>query len=279
MDNAAAYIKMLRIGDWIRFYPIFPLAGAFCACGLAPELIPVLIIFMCITGYGFVVNNFYDVEIDRSHARKIEKNTNPLVNGSVSRDGTIGLMAMLVATALCIAALMSVAGFVCTLLCIGALTLYSAAPFRFKDRVGVDIMTHGLMFGGLPVVAGYALAGGALFRPDPLAAGCALIGTIVCFEALVAHQVCDYWEDVDSAMTTVVYLGHRTGGVLLCSMALASILALEVVALAVPLDLPVHAGVLVALAAYPALSCRQEVMVQMKSNYSRVLVACMNLQR
>lgn len=279
MDNAAAYIKMLRIGDWIRFYPVFPLAGAFFACGVAPELIPVLIIFMCITGYGFVVNNFYDVDIDRSHARKIKKNTNPLVNGSVSREGTIALMTLLVAVPLAIAAVMSVAGFACCLLCIAALTLYSAAPFRFKDRVAVDVLTHGLMFGGLPVVAGYALAGGDLFSPDPLVAGSALIGTIVCFEALIAHQVCDYWEDVDSAMTTVVYLGHRMGGALLCGMALASIIALEVVAFTLPLDLPVHAGALAALVAYPALSCRQEVLVQMKSNYSRVLVACMNLQR
>jgi len=279
MDNAAAYIKMLRIGDWIKFYPLFPLAGALCAGGFAPELIPVLIIFMCITGYGFVVNNFYDVEIDRSHAGKVEKNTNPLVNGAVSREGTLALMAVLVAFPLCIAAVMSLSGFVCCLLCIGALTVYSAAPFRFKDRFLVDILTHGLMFGGLPVLAGYALAGGRFALLDPLMAGCALIGTMVCFEALVAHQVCDYWEDMDTASTTVVHLGHRKGGILLSSMALASIAALELVALAVPLDSMLHAGVLVSLAAYPALSCRQEVMVQMKSTYSRVLVACMNLQR
>ncbi|MDG6256558.1 MAG: UbiA prenyltransferase family protein [Methanomicrobiaceae archaeon] len=270
---------MLRIGDWIKFYPVFPLAGALCACGIAPELIPVLIIFMCITGYGFVVNNFYDVEIDRSHTGKVEKNTNPLVNGTVSREGTLVLMAVLVALPLCIAAVMSVAGLIFCLICIGALTVYSAPPFRFKDRFLVDILTHGLMFGGLPVLAGYALAGGTLASPDPLLAGCALIGTLVCFEALVAHQICDYWEDRDSATTTVVHLGHRMGGILLGSMMAVSIAALELVALAVPLDTLLHAGVLVTLAAYPALSCRQEVMVQMKSTYSRVLVACMNLQR
>jgi 4-hydroxybenzoate polyprenyltransferase len=279
MDNAAAYIKMLRIEDWIRFYPLFPLAGAFCVCGFAPDLIPVLIIFMCITGYGFVVNNFFDVEIDRSHTGKLEKNTNPLVNGSVSREGTIALMALLVACSLSLAAVTSVSGLACCLLCIAALTLYSASPFRFKDRVAVDVVTHGLMFGGLPVIAGYALAGGALFEPDPLVLGCALIGTIVCFEALIAHQISDYWEDVDSAMTTVVFMGHKKGGVLLCSMALASILALEAFALSLSLDLVLHLGLLAALAAYPALSCKQEVVVQMKSNYSRVLMACMNLQR
>jgi 4-hydroxybenzoate polyprenyltransferase len=279
MDNAAAYIKMLRIGDWIRFYPLFPLAGALCACGIAPELIPVLVIFMCITAYGFVVNNFYDVEIDRSHAGKVEKNTNPLVHGAVSREGTLVLMAVLVALPLCIAAAMSLAGLVCCLLCIGALTVYSATPFRFKDRFVVDILTHGLMFGGLPVLAGYALAGGRLIPPDPLMVGCALISTMVCFEALVAHQICDYWDDVDTASTSVVHLGHRTGGILLCSMMLASIAALELIALAIPLDTLLHAGLLASLVAYPALSCKQEVAVQMKSTYSRVLVACMNLQR
>jgi len=279
MDNAAAYIKMLRIGDWIRFYPIFPLAGALCACGIAPELLPVLVIFMCITGYGFVVNNYYDVEIDRSHAGKVEKNTNPLVSGKVSKKGTLVLMGVLVSLSLCIAAAMSLSGLVCCLLCIGALTLYSAAPFRFKDRFLVDILTHGLMFGGLPVLAGYALAGGTLASPDPLLVGCALIGTLVCFEALIAHQICDYWEDRDSATTTVVRLGHRMGGILLGSMMAVSIAALELLALAIPFNAVLHAGVLVSLAAYPALSCRQEVMVQMKSTYSRVLVACMNLQR
>ena len=41
MEKLQGYRKMLRTGDWIKFYPLFPLAGALLAAGSAVDLIVV----------------------------------------------------------------------------------------------------------------------------------------------------------------------------------------------------------------------------------------------
>jgi len=77
MDKLQGYRRMLRIGDWVKFYPLFPLAGAFIAAGLSSDLVGVFALFSCVTAYGFVVNNLYDAEIDRRHPGKTKQGKNP----------------------------------------------------------------------------------------------------------------------------------------------------------------------------------------------------------
>lgn len=71
------YLRMLRIRDWIKFYPLFPLAGAYLAGGGQDQTLLVLIAYLCLISYAFVVNNYFDAEIDRQHRRKVESGTNP----------------------------------------------------------------------------------------------------------------------------------------------------------------------------------------------------------
>jgi 4-hydroxybenzoate polyprenyltransferase len=66
------YLRMLRIRDWIKFYPLFPLAGAYLAGGGPDQTLLVLIAYVCLISYAFVVNNYFDAEIDRQHRRKVE---------------------------------------------------------------------------------------------------------------------------------------------------------------------------------------------------------------
>ena len=79
------YLRMLRIGDWIKFYIAAPLAGALLAGALPAQIILVFIIYFALIGYAFTVNNYFDVEIDRQHVGKMESNKNPLASGSVGR--------------------------------------------------------------------------------------------------------------------------------------------------------------------------------------------------
>ena len=51
------YLRMLRIRDWIKFYPLFPLAGAVLAGGGPDQTLLVLIAYICLIGYAFAVNN------------------------------------------------------------------------------------------------------------------------------------------------------------------------------------------------------------------------------
>ena len=279
MDSITGYLKMLRVRDWIKFYTFFPVAGAVIASGISLSLFSIFIIFACVIGYGFVVNNYFDVEIDRYHRKKAQKNTNPLVSNHVSRRGTLMLMALLVAIPLVLSASLHPEGFLLTCASIIALTLYSAEPFRLKDRVVLDILTHGLMFGGFPFLAGFALAGGLASGDCIFAVMCAVITTIVCFESLIAHQINDYDEDVWTARTTVVQIGRVQGGTLLAAMQIASIIVLEAITWYFAVDSTVHLILLAGLVLYPFYSCRWELLSGMHSTFRRILVACLNFQR
>ncbi|KQC05050.1 MAG: hypothetical protein APR53_08730 [Methanoculleus sp. SDB] len=277
MDGISGYIRMMRIPDWIKFYLLFPLAGAYCAGGFSSALLVTGLSFFCLTAYGFVVNNYYDVEIDRNHQGKAATDTNPLAAGRVSPRGTRRLMLLLLLVPAFLAISAGWVGWIFTALCAGALTLYSAEPFRLKDRLIVDIVTHGLMFGGLPVLAGFALAGGTPGASVSLVA--ALIATTVCMEALVAHQINDYAEDLGTARTTVVSLG-RSGGwavLFLCLMLSAGALGVCLIACTPPA--PVLAALAVFLVLYPAYSCRHELATDTRRSGRRVIVSCLAFLR
>lgn len=271
MDKLQGYRKMLRTGDWIKFYPLFPLAGACLAAGISSDLIIVFALFFCITGYGFVINNLYDAEIDSKHSGKTKAGKNPFADNVVSKGETIAMCAVLAGIPLLASLLISGPGFVCTLLCLIALTLYSAPPARLKDRFAADIICHGLMFGGLPFLAGYALAGGGIPGPFSLAAAAALVCTFICCEALIAHEIMDYHEDVGTTYTTVVGIGLRNGVFLLGITTLLSLAALELMAWWFAVDFTINAVIFIFLIIYPLYSCR-EILVPAAGRGCRLLM-------
>ncbi len=245
------YLRMLRIGDWIRFYPIVPLAGALLAGAAIEQLLLVWLIYFALIGYAFVVNNYYDVEIDRLHRKKAESNKNPLASGAISHRGVQITMLVLVgitSLSLCFGLL----GFALVLLNLLLVTAYSGGP-RLKDVPVLDIVTHGLMFGAVPFLAGFALVQGEvtyealLLTALPFLLGC---------QALIAHQVVEYEMDIDSTKTTITRLGQGKGLLLLGVLAVASIVILLGVThvAQLPSWVPIAAGWY--LLAYPAYSCR-----------------------
>ena len=141
----------------------------------------------------------------------------------------------------------SAVGFVLTLLCLLALTAYSARPLRLKDRFAADILCHGFMFGGLPFLAGYALAGGLLSEPVSLPFAYAALCTCIGCEALIIHEILDYHEDRETTYTTVVGIGLRNGIVLLILTALLSVAILLV---------------------YPVYGCREMLMKEAERWYA-----------
>lgn len=277
MDGISGYVRMMRIPDWIKFYLLFPLAGAYIAGGFSASLLVTGLTFFCLTAYGFVVNNYYDVEIDRNHQGKAAADTNPLAAGQVSRQGTWRLMLLLLLLPALLAISAGWIGWILVALCAGALTLYSAKPFRLKDRLIVDIVTHGLMFGGLPVLAGYALAGGTPGAVVSLVA--ALIATTVCMEALVAHEINDYAEDLGTAQTTVVRIGKAGGWVVLFLCLLLSAGALGVCVLVCAPPAPMLAVLVLFLLLYPAYSSRHELVTDTRQSGRRVIVSCLAFLR
>jgi len=257
MDKLQGYWRMLRTGDWVKFYPLFPLAGAFLAVGLSSGLIVVFVLFFCVTAYGFVINNLYDAEIDKSHPGKTKQGKNPFAERLIAKEEVVGMCVALAGIPLLASLAISSMGFVFTLLCLVALTLYSAPPIRFKDRFAMDIICHGVMFGGLPFLAGYILAGGAITALLSLPVPSALICTLLCCEALIVHEILDYHDDLGTTYTTVVGIGLRNGFLLLGITAALSVAAFELISRWFAIDVAATAVMVIFLIGYPVYGCRK----------------------
>ncbi|MDF0590607.1 UbiA prenyltransferase family protein [Candidatus Methanocrinis natronophilus] len=247
------YLRMLRIKDWIKFYPLFPLLGAYLAGGGRSEIMLVLIAYMFIIGYAFVVNNYYDAEIDRQHRGKVESGTNPLAMGRVDEKGVLLLMSALVSISLFISLWLDLLGAAFVVLNLLVLTAYSARRIRLKERYLWDMASHGLMFGTLPFISGFVLSGGDPSRGIILIS---LLVFIVGCEALIAHQIVDYAEDVESTTTTVTRIGEKNGLLMLGGLAALSLVFAFASARFYQLSLVMTAASTLCLVAYPAYSLR-----------------------
>lgn len=243
---------MLRIKDWIKFYTLIPLAGALLAEGAPIQIAVILFIYLNLISYAFVVNNYFDVEIDRLHSKKMEINKNPLASGKVNKKGVLALMSLQLVFALICSLLLDVTGFYLVLLNILLFTAYSASRIRLKERLGWDIITHGLMFGMLPFLAGFYLCQGNLVDIILIS----LIFFAIGCEALIAHQLTEYSEDIKATTTTVTIIGQPKGLSLLGIFTASSLLVLYQVVIQHQIPLWMATVLACCLMAYPAYSCR-----------------------
>ena len=257
------YLKMLRVREWIKFFAPIPLIGAILAPATPFALISVGVIFFCVIAFGLGVNNYFDVEIDLRNTKKVRRGNNPLSSGRVTKRGTFALMCVLLAVAITLACFLSpgISGVLFTLLCISFLTLYSVNHIRLKERFIVDILTHGLMFGLFPVLAGFTLAGGDLNLTTHILLIATLFMIIGC-ESLLTHQINDYEEDLGNSSTTVVKVGLKKGWVLLASVVLLSIAILELIVHYFDIGLVLHSAAVAYLIAYPFYTCRNRSELQ-----------------
>jgi 4-hydroxybenzoate polyprenyltransferase len=182
----------------------------------------------------------------------MESNKNPLASGSVGRRGVLLMMLFQIGIAALVSLKMSYLGFCLVLLNLLLFTAYSAG-IRLKERFALDIITHGLMFGAVPFLAGFALSKGSI-PPEILLVSS--LPFILGAEALIAHQVVEYEEDVLSTRTTVTLIGRRNGLLLLGSAAVVSIVLLMFIAGTEPLPTWAVTALGWYLLVYPAYSCR-----------------------
>jgi len=243
---------MMRTRDWIRFYTFIPLAGAVLAGASLLQALLVVALYLDLIGYAFVVNNYFDVEIDRQHPGKMESGKNPLASGVVSYRGVQALMALQIGLALLSYAVSPVgAGLVAANIVL--VTAYSMSGIRLKERIGLDIVTHGLMFGMVPFLAGYALVQGGV-SGEAVAVSLPLF--LLACEALLAHQIVDYSQDLNATRTTVTVIGQRNGMLVIGVLGVASAVAMIGIGQMNILPYWMAAAAGWYLLAYPVYSCR-----------------------
>lgn len=247
------YLRMLRIRDWIKFYPLFPLAGVYLAGGGPGQTLFVFVAYICIISYAFVVNNYFDAEIDRQHRGKVASGTNPLAAGKVNEGGVVLLMFALVSIPLILSFRLDLTGALFVVINLLLLTAYSASRIRLKERYLLDAISHGLMFGALPFLSGFLLSGGEPSRGTILIS---LVFFILGCEALIAHQIVDYAEDLGSTTTTVTRIGEKNGLLMLGGLLVLSLAFAFAAARLYQVSLAVAAASALYLMAYPTYSVR-----------------------
>lgn len=239
------YFQMLRIKDWLRSTFWIPLIGAVLVQASLRSFLFISIIYFCATAYSFVINNYFDVEIDKKHKEKIKLNINPLAQGIISKKGVLALLGILLFVPLVLAIHMNFIGFIFVLLSIFASTVYSAKYIRLKEKPGLDIIISGLMFGFFPFLAGVTLAGGGLNFPIVLVG---ILFMILSSTGLLAHQTVDYKQDLGNTKTFAIKIGRKMSFIFLILFITASLLCFEIICQFFIIDWRFHYFILIFLA-------------------------------
>ena len=216
---------MLRIKEWMKIAFWIPLIGAFLANASLKNFLIIAIIYFCVTGYSFMINNYFDVEIDKKHQGKIQSNKNPLAQGFITKKGTLMFLGILLIVPIILALQINFLGFVFVLLNILASTFYSVKYLRLKEKSFLDITTHGFMFGFFPFLAGVTLANGEL---NFLSILIGIFFTFITANELLIHQIVDYQDDLGNTDTTVIKIGKKMSYFCLISFFVISLLCFEV---------------------------------------------------
>ena len=220
------YFRMLRVKDWIKSTLWIPFIGAFLAHTSLQNFILIAVVYFCVTAYAFVVNNYFDVEIDRQHKRKKQSNVNPLANGFVAKKSTLMLIGVLLSISIFLSLQINFIGFVFVLLSLLSSTLYSVKYIRLKEKPGLDIITSGFMFGFFPFLAGLTLAGGIINFPFIVVG---ILFTILSINGLLTHQIVDYYDDLGNTNNLTLKIGREKSFILSLFLILISLLFFELV--------------------------------------------------
>jgi len=146
-----AYVKLLRFDSWQVWLFNFLLGCILFGLPQISRFIIVLFSFSLATIAIFILNQYFDREIDRVNNLK---NSLPIASGDVKP--RTGLLLFFVFTFISLASAFStdVSIFLLLLTYILLGVGYSTPPFRFKNRPGIDIIVSGVGAGLLPFFIG-----------------------------------------------------------------------------------------------------------------------------
>ncbi|MBI2971368.1 MAG: UbiA prenyltransferase family protein [Candidatus Aenigmarchaeota archaeon] len=210
-------LKVTRIGEWLPDFSVI-LLGALLSYAAAPgPLIAIFAAFLFATSSYFIINDYFDAPYDRFK----KNNTNPIAKGKLSKGAALGLAAASLAIAFSIVYFL-LPSFILHLF-LASMTisfLYSAKPFRFKERFLIDVATHGAM-GSVVILIGYLL-----FAPaDSMIALFSLLMFIFSVVQALYGEIRDFAYDKKAGFrNTVCTLGIRNSILLVIVLYAASIL-------------------------------------------------------
>ncbi|ASJ00776.1 UbiA prenyltransferase family protein [Thermococcus gorgonarius] len=165
------------------------------------ELITALIAGVLFVWYAFSINNCFDVDTDSLNPLKTRKN--PVASGELTLKEGLALSALLAMAGMALAFTLNREAFAVYTVMTALATIYSAPP-RLKARPVVDVLSHGLFFGGLPFLYG-ALVDGSLSQTEVWIATAI---TFYSFALELRNHLGDYESDLKAGLrTTPVVIG------------------------------------------------------------------------
>ena len=165
------------------------------------ELLTALLAGVLFVWYAFSINNCFDVDTDSRNPAKAGKN--PIASGELSMREALLISTLVAITGLGLALTTNEDAFAVYVIMILLATLYSAPP-RLKARPVVDVLSHGLFFGGLPFIYGALIDGNLSEIESLLAVGI----TFYSFALELRNHLGDYESDLKAGLrTTPIVIG------------------------------------------------------------------------
>ncbi|MFA4662224.1 UbiA prenyltransferase family protein [Pyrococcus kukulkanii] len=184
------------------------------------ELVMAFLAGVLFVWYAFSINNCFDVDTDSRNPMKVRKN--PIASGELSLKEGLLLSVLLALTGAGLTLKINFEMFIVYLAMILLATMYSAPP-RLKGKPIVDVLSHGLFFGGLSFIYG-SIVDGNLSNVEMLMA----IGiTFYSFALELRNHLEDYESDLMAGLrTTPIVIGRARSELL---VEIFSLLAITVV--------------------------------------------------
>jgi len=162
-----------------------------------------LIVVFAAQIFLFASNDYFDRRIDALDEKKSLRN--PICNGRVN---TKEVWALLIATAiisLVVSLFFNLFAFLFTAFALFVFYFYTAEPLRFKNKVGADVLSHGIFINTFPyffcLIALWNFSSGTVFLLAVL-----IMRSVI---AQLLQEIRDYEVDKKVERNTVIILGQR----------------------------------------------------------------------
>ena len=179
--------------------------------------------------FTFSINNCFDLDTDRHSRHKLAKN--PVAEGHISfvQGLAASLSIAILGLALSYIWFGGLSFIIYSMLTLLAL-IYSTPPFRLKAKPLLDLITHGLMLGGLLFIYG-AILGGDI---APLSIILAFSTFVYSAILELRNHIEDYYSDASAGLkTTACFLGPEGSRKLLKAMLLLHLLLITLAMISV----------------------------------------------
>jgi 4-hydroxybenzoate polyprenyltransferase len=149
--NLSTYVGIMRFGSWQLWILYFALGSILFTVPQIDRFIPFSLSFVCATAGAFVLNQYFDREVDKSN--NLKRNL-PIASGDVSPKMAILVFSLLYILSLSFVLFTDSSLLPLFLVYIFLWIAYSTPPFSLKKRPIIDILTSGIGSGVVPFIIG-----------------------------------------------------------------------------------------------------------------------------